>query len=375
MNLRDFLFATAALSAVVTPAFGQAATPAVAQPPTLEDRLRTLEQRFSDTTISGRMYWDVSHIDATRDGVPRSDTGWGFDAKRFYISVDHRFNDIFSADVTTDFNYVSADGETQLFIKKAYLQANLDPALTLRIGSADLPWIPFNEGLYGYRYVENVFDERVGFGTSADWGIHALGSLVGGLFSYDIAVINGAGYKKLIRVKGVDIEARANVNYLGFTAAVGGRTGHLGQDVQGTPALHNATRLDAILSYTGFGARIGAQYMRTNNWNQVTKAPSDSGDGYSVWGSYYVLPQWAVFGRYDWVKPSRDLSPRLNDDYFNVGITFTPARIVDFSLTYKHEEVKNGFWSTANGVIGGLVNDVGHNGKYDEIGIFGDFQW
>jgi hypothetical protein len=352
-----------------------AQTQTAGQQPTIEDRLKTLEQKLGDTTVTGRMYWDVSHIDAKRDGVAQPNTGWGFDAKRFYVSVDHRFNDIFSADITTDFNYVSADSETQLFIKKAYLQANLDPALIFRIGSADLPWIPFNENLYGYRYVENVLEERPGFGTSADWGIHALGNLEGGLFSYQVSLLNGAGYKKLTRSKGLDVEARANLNYMGFTAAIGGRTGHLGQDVQGTPALHEATRFDGLLSYTGMGARVGVQYMQTNNWTTVTSKSSDSSEGYSAWGSYYFLPQWAVFGRYDWVKPSRDLNPDLRDNYFNVGITFTPARIVDFSLTYKHEKVENGFWSTTNGTIGGLVNAKGHNGSYDEIGFWGDFQW
>ena len=118
---KTFLLASTALGAALT------AWPVAAQQqPTLEDRVKTLEQKVGDTTVSGRMYWDISHIDNKRDGVAQSNNGWGFDAKRFYISVDHRFNDMFSADVTTDFNYVSADGETQLFIKKAYLQANLE---------------------------------------------------------------------------------------------------------------------------------------------------------------------------------------------------------------------------------------------------------
>jgi hypothetical protein len=82
-----------------------------------------------------------------------------------------------------------------------------------------------------------------------------------------------------------------------------------------------------------------------------------------------------VFGRYDWEKPSRDLNPALKDNYFNVGITYTPTRIVDFSLTYKHEKVENGFWSTTNGTIGGLAAGPGHSGTYNEIGIWSDFQW
>jgi hypothetical protein len=39
--------------------------------------------------------------------------------KRFYLGVDHKFNDVWSANLTTDFNYVSGDGETNLLVKKA----------------------------------------------------------------------------------------------------------------------------------------------------------------------------------------------------------------------------------------------------------------
>ncbi len=46
----------------------------------------------------------------------------------------------------------STTGASQLFIKKAYLQAKYDPAFTIRLGAADLPWVPFVEGIYGYRY-------------------------------------------------------------------------------------------------------------------------------------------------------------------------------------------------------------------------------
>ena len=364
--------AQAAPPAPLPPASPQPAQAAADQ----ETRLKAVEQKVADTTVTGRMYWDITNVDQKSDGVAQPRNGFGFDAKRFYISVDHRFNNIFAADVTTDFNYVSADSETQVFIKKAYLQATLDPALIIRAGSSDVPWIPFNEGLYGYRYLENVLEERTSFGASADWGLHAFGNLSGGLFSYQVSVLNGAGYKKLVRSRSPSIEARVNVNYQGFTVAVGDLHGTLGQDIQGgAHAYHTANRFDALASYTAMGARVGIQYMQAKNWNNITTVASDSSDGYSAWGSYNFAPQWAVFGRYDWAKPSRDLNPALKDQYFNVGITYTPTRIIDFSLAYKHEKVENGFWSTSNGTIGGLVNAPGHSGTYDEIGIWSDFQW
>ena len=66
--------------------------------------------------------------------------------------------------------------------------------------------MPFVEGLYGYRYVENVMIDRTKFGTSADWGVHVLGSIpMGGLtVSYAGSVVNGNGYKKPGFIGGVN---------------------------------------------------------------------------------------------------------------------------------------------------------------------------
>jgi hypothetical protein len=56
-----------------------------------------------DTKISGRMYADFTNIDKTVDGVEADPSGTGFDIKRLYIGIDHSFNDMFSANVTTLF--------------------------------------------------------------------------------------------------------------------------------------------------------------------------------------------------------------------------------------------------------------------------------
>ena len=46
------------------------------------------------------------------------------------------------------------------YIKKAYLQAKLDPAFIVRLGAADLPWVPYVENQYGYRHIENTIADR-----------------------------------------------------------------------------------------------------------------------------------------------------------------------------------------------------------------------
>ncbi len=63
-------------------------------------------------------------------------------------------------------------------MKNAYLQIrSRDPkAFWVRLGEADMPWVPYVEDVYGHRYVENVLVDRLKFGTSADWGLHAGGT-------------------------------------------------------------------------------------------------------------------------------------------------------------------------------------------------------
>ena len=144
---------------------------------------------WSNTSISGRMYFDASNINASNNGLKTTTAtnatsgatngnGTNFDIKRFYVGIDHTFDSVFSANVTTDVTYDGTTGASQIFIKKAYLQAKIDPALTIRVGAADMPWIPYVEGLYGYRYLEKTMIDRTSFGTSSDWGVHALGTAV-----------------------------------------------------------------------------------------------------------------------------------------------------------------------------------------------------
>jgi hypothetical protein len=324
-----------------------------------------------NTQVSGRMYADLTTLEQKSNGSKVAPTGVGFDIKRFYLGVDHKFNDVWSANLTTDVAYVSADSLTQVYIKKAYLQAKLSDAAVIRFGSADLPWIPFVEDVYGYRFVENTLIDRDKFGTSADWGVHASGKLAGGLFNYAVSVVDGQGYKNPVRTKTMDIEARANINYDNFIVAVGGYTGKLGKEIQnGVPTPHTANRFDALAAYVVPRFRVGVEYFSASDWNNVTTVVSDKSDGYSVFGSYNFTPQVSAFGRLDWVKPVKDTKPGEKDAYWNIGLNWEPVKVVDLALVYKHDKIDNGSLSTSNGTIGGTID-----GTYDELGIFTQVRW
>jgi hypothetical protein len=321
------------------------------------------------TTISGKAFANFSSIDHRSDGVDLGDNGTQAELKRFYFGVDHKFDDTFSASLTTDFRY-NANGigkDALVYVKKAYVQARFGPELFVRLGSADLPWVPFVEGIYGYRFVENELVDRTKFGTSADWGVHVGGSFAGGRVSYAASAINGAGYKTLSRNSNtIDLEGRISANPIkNVTLAVGGYTGKLGKSSEVAGAQHRATRWNALAAYTDDRIRAGIEYFQAKNWNNVTTLASDSSSGWSAFGSFAFTPKLSAFGRYDWVKPNEDTNPALKDHYFNVGVDFKPIKAIDLALVYKRDRAENGFLSTSNGTIGGVSK-----GTYDEVGLF-----
>ena len=355
-------------------------------------------QWFDNTSISGRMYFNISTVNQQVNGVrpvgePNGFTnGTGFNIKRFYLSVDHKFDDVFSADLTTDisnavgrtssgdFNVFSAPSDAQLigrglYVKKAYLQAKFSPALIVRVGAADMPWVPYVENIYGYRHIENTLIDRTSFGTSSDWGVHVLGDLAGGLINYQVSVVDGAGYRNVKVTKSIDVEGRIGANYKGFFAGLGGYTGKLGNNLQGTVDYNTASRLDALVGYKNTRLTVGGEYFRTHDYNNngvnyITTNVNDKAEGYSVFGSFLFTPKLSAFGRYDWVKPRKEALPGLKNQYFNVGLQYSPAKIVDLALVYKREKAENGTIATSNGTIGGSTD-----GTYDEFGLFGQFRF
>lgn len=340
---------------------------------TAEGATKTAKDLFNplaglkDTKISGRMYYNISTDDHKVNGSKTEDDG-GLQIKRFYVGIDHKFNSVLSGDITTDVKEIGGVGQA-LYIKKAYLSAKFSPAFEVRVGSTDLPWIPYAEGIYGYRYVENTLIDREGFGTSADWGVHVMGSLGGGIVSYEVSAIDGGGYRNPQFTKTVDLEGRVSLQYMGFNAAVGGYTGKLGKDdTVGVTPPHTASRFDALLAYKNKLFTAGGEYFYAKNWTQVTSATEDKADGWSLFGDITPIPKFSAFARYDWVKPHKDTRPDYKDQYFNGGVQYEAFKNVKFALVYKHDKLED----TA---IAGLPDSVDYKSTDDQFGLWGQFQW
>jgi hypothetical protein len=375
------------------------------------------------TTIGAQVFLDVSHIKEEQNGKEIPPTGTGFDVKRAYLIINHKFNDVWSANLTTDAQYISSTagtgfsnsatsnsgGVTEIFIKRLYLQAKLNDAFVVHAGSYTSPWIGYLEQeLYGYRFIEKTQTDRLGYASTSDWGLNATGVAGNdGLIGYSASVVNGGGFKNPTRTKDVDFEGRIGikpVDWLMF--GIGYYNGHLGQITSTTSdfAKNTASRFDVAAGVHVAGFRAGAEYFNAKNYKaasattgilsgpggvvvatNVTPAlpigsvKSDKADGVSGWVSYNFDEQWSVFGRYDRAKLSKTINPDLKDTYFHLGVDFKPIKQVDVALVYKDEKVDNGSISIGSGdgnssyTIGGTgVAKTGPttDGTFKEIGIY-----
>lgn len=323
----------------------------------------SLKKLVNDTKLSGRLYYDLTNIDDRNKGVKTDKSGFAFDIKRFYLGVDHKFNDQWSMNLTTDFQYSSAISSTEVYLKKAYIQYKLSDAFVLRAGAADLPWVPFAESYYGMRYIENTLTDRLKYGTSADWGMHAGGKLAGGAMEYAVAALNGNGYKNPSRSKGLDFEGRLSFAPSDKTVVgIGTYTGTLGKEKQTVNALHTANRMDFLAAYMSGTTRFGVEYFQAKNWNNVLSVASDKASGWSLWGSVGLNDKGVtLFGRYDKTDLSKTLDPSLRDTYYNLGVEFPIAPGVKLATVYKHTDQRNNLRS----------KDL----KTDEFGVWGEFRF
>jgi hypothetical protein len=329
---------------------------------TSASKVDKLAKLVNDNKIGGRMFFDMTNIDKTSGGAKTAASGTGLDVKRFYLSVDHAFNDIWSANLTTDFQYSSAISATELFVKKAYVQGKFDKAFVLRVGSADMPWVPFVEKYYGYRYVENTLTDRLKYANSADWGLHAFGDL-GTQVNYAVSAVNGAGYKNPTRSKSMDVEGRvAYMPMQNLAIAVGAYSGKLGKETDILDAQHTYTRADAMVAYADSNFRLGGEYFQAKNLGNVLTVASDKSSGWSLWSSVALSDNGInAFARYDKTDLSKTIDPTLADKYWNVGVEFPVLKNLKLATVYKYTHQDNASQKT----------DV----ETKEFGVWGDLSF
>ncbi len=112
--------------------------------------------------LSIRVYADISSKENKDEGTgtKSSDSGVGVDVKRTYFTYSRDFDEKWSALFQSDIGDQGAR-RFDVFVKKAFVQYKPNANATFRLGAADTPWIPFVEGIYGIRYVEQTITVNI----------------------------------------------------------------------------------------------------------------------------------------------------------------------------------------------------------------------
>jgi len=349
-------------------------------------------------------------IDATHDVKRKTGSGWlaaqqgdqsqsnGVNLTRAYLTARYYINDTWKVRVTTDVHQENALGKkSNIFLKYAYIQGDLLPAASLRLGVIHTPWIDYEEGLWEHRYVSTVLIDGLGIESSADAGLGVVGKVMNGLVHYQFGGFNGGGYTDIRASKAVDFSGRIGIDPIeGLTVDFQYRNGYRGKKRFGTSGSPAGRQLQPVARQIFYQAMV--TYGHADDWRVAAgyvfdkdKAfsfnPAGAGDNkrsvrnkaFDVWGRANLLNtsfgKVGAFFRYDndHVNPYNNLGALTNSGndevitHYILGVELKPAKGVNLSLVYNYNKTKNRI--TGAGTATPLVNS-NQDVKDYTIGLF-----
>ena len=280
----------------------------------------------------------------------------GVRLSRAYLIVMDRINDEFSGKLTLDEAYsdpTASNGRGNVFVK--YLYGIFTPVknMAIRFGLTETPWIPYEEGLWEYRFVSETAPDYEGFMPSSDLGLAVVGSLFDKLIDYHVMVSNGEGYQSQQNGRGYAAAARIALNVKPFIFNIFGMDEN---SHNGIPD-YNPKRAIAMLVYSNSLLRVAGEWM----WADDHITPADQGKakfnhgyGYEFWG-FLRIPgenKLRIFARY------LDMKPNGNDSNLPVSGKIAPTVSLGSSNLYSTELFKFVSTSENTWALAGISYDI-----------------
>jgi hypothetical protein len=300
------------------------------------------------------------HFNASTVGQTQADENAsnvnGFRLSRAYLIAIGKVNEYFSGKFTLDEAYsdpTASNGRGDVFVK--YLYGIFTPVknMAIRFGLTETPWIPYEEGLWNYRFVSETAPDYEGFAPSSDMGVAVVGSLFNKLIDYHIMGSNGEGYQAPQNGRGYAAAARIAFNIKPFIFNIFG----MDENTHNGIPDYNPKRAIAMLVYTNKLLRVAGDWMWADDHITTAdqgKAKFNHGYGYEFWG-FLRIPgeeKLRIFARY------LDMKPNGNDSYTPVSGKISPTVSINSYNLYSTELFK--FISTSENTwaLAGISYDV-----------------
>ena len=281
--------------------------------------------------IQFKVYWNY-HYDFTQNATKTS----AFELNNSYFGYKYDFSKAISAKITFDVGSNTGGSEYTAFLKIAQLDWKATKGVKLSMGLIGLKQFNDQEDFWGYRYLFNSFQDKYGFGTSADLGINAEFTLAKNLKA-NFFVINGEGFRA---IQDTDGNQKIGGNLV-FTPVKGIIT-KIYADNQPTTGGKDITTYSFFAGYHAVNWRLGAEYNVQNNATKFASPADDHNlDGFSIYSTYVINKKFEIFGRYDQLSSNiltgETVAWNINKDGSQIitGIQYAPLKGLKFALNYQ----------------------------------------
>ncbi len=263
-------------------------------------------------------------------------------------------------------------GRNSTFVKYAYYDHNFSPALHLRVGMHQTPWIEYEEHRWTYRYLFPTMVDQQGFQTSSDLGVSLLGKALNNMVDYHISFQEGEGYQNTADGRGyaglgrISVEPIKGAIISAFYHNERERNGTEGfnpQRLLGNVEVYDPSKdtfkINAQMVWGDDGADVGRKGFPTainvpGTYNTNATVASDTAAtlgstagpltsiprfhqarGYELW-AWYRIPNFEkvrLHGRYYFMKPNKD-TPAGDIQSYYFGVSYDYSKFLAFSVDY-----------------------------------------
>jgi len=263
---------------------------------------------------------------------------------RAYLGVRYEASPIWSLNFKTEFRSVVGATNNVLRVKEANVEGRFSDALVVKLGSAELPLVTFEDNAWGHRYLMPGLAELNATmlkSNTADYGIHfsgAVDSMDSGMFDYAASVIQGGGYlnQQNNSSSHIDYELLGSYSYDNAIVTAGYRSGYNGVAAQASANKRYNFGLGYNLEDIG---SFGAEYIRIDDRSGVTQVKRAA---WSVYGAAPVADALSLVARYDRTDPNTAVSNDTADKYLvALEHTYNENVSVAFSYDYTKDKAAN----------------------------------
>ena len=261
----------------------------------------------------------------------------GFNLDRAYIGYQYKLPHNLLIKAVMDFDQSDDVDDIQRvgFIKNAMVSWKHE-GLTLNGGLISTTQFKTQEDFWGKRYVMKSFQDEYKFGSSADLAVSAAYKFCD-IFSADVIVANGEGYKKVQVDDGLQYGAGLTLTPVkGFMVRAYGSYNEAGQSIkdaaQNKDDVKGTTNLAFFAGYKNSAFSLGAEY----NWMKNTKfANGNDKSGASVYTTINLTKKINIYGRWDYLT-SKDSWDSAKDGMAGMaGVEFKLGKYVKLSPNFR----------------------------------------